>query len=109
MTDIAALGHLTLDVVADAAPRPGGGVFFAARALSRLGADARIAGHDVFDLHDVLPYAAGFAALTASWISTFLTFASTAAGSGTLTSSTPSLNVAFTSSTFAPSGRGTER
>lgn len=43
MTTIAALGHLTLDVVADAAPRPGGGVFYAARALSRLGADARIA------------------------------------------------------------------
>ena len=43
MTNIAALGHLTLDVVADAAPRPGGGVFYAARALSRLGADARIA------------------------------------------------------------------
>ena len=40
---IAAIGHLTLDVVADAAPRPGGGVFYAARALSRLGADARIA------------------------------------------------------------------
>ena len=43
MTNIAALGHLTLDVVADAAPRPGGGVYYAARALSRLGADARIA------------------------------------------------------------------
>jgi len=43
MTNIAALGHLTLDVVADAVPRPGGGVFYAARALSRLGADARIA------------------------------------------------------------------
>lgn len=43
MTVIAAIGHLTLDVVADAAPRPGGGVFYAARALARLGADARIA------------------------------------------------------------------
>jgi sugar/nucleoside kinase (ribokinase family) len=42
MTAIAALGHLTRDVVAGAEPRPGGGVFYAARALARLGADARI-------------------------------------------------------------------
>ena len=31
------------DVVAGAQPRPGGGVFYAARALARLGADARVA------------------------------------------------------------------
>jgi sugar/nucleoside kinase (ribokinase family) len=42
MTSIAALGHLTRDVVAGGAPRPGGGVFYAARTLGRLGADARI-------------------------------------------------------------------
>jgi sugar/nucleoside kinase (ribokinase family) len=42
MTAIAALGNITRDVVAGAEPRPGGGVFFAARALARLGADARI-------------------------------------------------------------------
>jgi sugar/nucleoside kinase (ribokinase family) len=42
MSSIAALGHLTRDVVAGAAPRPGGGVFYAARALARLGADARV-------------------------------------------------------------------
>ncbi len=43
MTAIAAMGNLTRDVVAGADPRPGGGVFYAARALARLGADARVA------------------------------------------------------------------
>lgn len=43
MTAIAALGHLTRDVVAGAEPRPGGGVFYAARALARLDADAHAA------------------------------------------------------------------
>jgi sugar/nucleoside kinase (ribokinase family) len=43
MTAIAAIGNLTRDVVAGAAPRPGGGVFYAARALARLDADARVA------------------------------------------------------------------
>ncbi len=42
MTAIAAMGHITRDVVAGGAPRPGGGVFYATRALARLGADARI-------------------------------------------------------------------
>ena len=37
---IAALGHLTRDVVAGGPPRPGGGVFWSTRALARLGADA---------------------------------------------------------------------
>lgn len=37
---IAALGHITRDVVEGAEPRPGGGVFYATRALARLGADA---------------------------------------------------------------------
>jgi sugar/nucleoside kinase (ribokinase family) len=41
MTAVAAIGNLTRDVVADAEPRPGGGVFYAARALARLGTDAR--------------------------------------------------------------------
>ena len=40
MTLIAALGHLTRDVVADGEPRPGGGVFWSTRALAHLGADA---------------------------------------------------------------------
>ena len=42
MSSIAALGHLTRDVVDGAPPRPGGGVFYAARALARLGADAHV-------------------------------------------------------------------
>ena len=42
MTTIAALGHLTRDVVAGGDPRPGGGVFWSTRALARLGADASV-------------------------------------------------------------------
>ncbi len=42
MTAIAALGHLTRDAVAGSEPRPGGGVFYAARALARLNADAHV-------------------------------------------------------------------
>jgi sugar/nucleoside kinase (ribokinase family) len=42
VTSIAAIGHLSRDVVADAAPRPGGPVLYAARALAAAGADARI-------------------------------------------------------------------
>jgi sugar/nucleoside kinase (ribokinase family) len=43
VTTIASIGNLARDVVAGTDPRPGGGVFFAARALARLGADARVA------------------------------------------------------------------
>jgi sugar/nucleoside kinase (ribokinase family) len=43
VTEIAAIGNLTRDVVAGSEPRPGGGVFYAARALARLSADAHIA------------------------------------------------------------------
>jgi sugar/nucleoside kinase (ribokinase family) len=42
VTAIAALGHLSRDVVAGTPPRPGGGVFYAARTLACLGANARI-------------------------------------------------------------------
>lgn len=42
MTTIAALGHLTRDVVAGGDPRPGGGIFWSTRALARLGADASV-------------------------------------------------------------------
>lgn len=42
MTPVAALGHITRDVVAGDDPRPGGGVFWSTRALAHLGADARI-------------------------------------------------------------------
>ena len=40
MTSIAVLGHISRDVVEGGAPRPGGGVFYATRALSHLGAEA---------------------------------------------------------------------
>jgi sugar/nucleoside kinase (ribokinase family) len=43
MSAVAAIGHLSRDVVAGGAPRPGGGVFYAARTLARLGADAHVA------------------------------------------------------------------
>ena len=43
MSDIATIGHLTSDVVAGATPRPGGAVFYSARALARIGADAHVA------------------------------------------------------------------
>ena len=55
------------------------------------------------------PYAALLTALAGSWISTLRTFASGRAGNGTLTSSTPSVKVALTSSTLAPSGSGSSR
>jgi len=42
MTTIATLGHIARDVVAGSDPRPGGGVFWSARALARLGADATV-------------------------------------------------------------------
>lgn len=43
MTALAAIGHLSRDVVAGGEPRPGGGVFYAARALAHADADARVA------------------------------------------------------------------
>jgi sugar/nucleoside kinase (ribokinase family) len=49
LTAIAAIGHLTRDVVAGGAPRPGGGVFYSARALARIGADALIGASSAGD------------------------------------------------------------
>jgi sugar/nucleoside kinase (ribokinase family) len=43
VTALAVLGNLCRDVVAGAPPRPGGGVFYATRALARLGVNARVA------------------------------------------------------------------
>ena len=40
MTLVAAIGHISRDVVDGTSPRPGGGVFYATRALARLGTDA---------------------------------------------------------------------
>jgi sugar/nucleoside kinase (ribokinase family) len=42
VTTIATMGHLTRDVISGGEPRPGGGVFWSARALARLGADASV-------------------------------------------------------------------
>ena len=42
MTTIASMGHLSRDVVAGGDPRPGGGVFWSARALAHLGASAGV-------------------------------------------------------------------
>ncbi len=42
MTTIATIGHIARDVVAGGTPRPGGAVFYAARALAQLDADATI-------------------------------------------------------------------
>jgi sugar/nucleoside kinase (ribokinase family) len=56
MTAIATIGHLTRDVVAGGAPRPGGGVFYSARALARLRADAHaVAACAEADRADLLP------------------------------------------------------
>ena len=54
MTAIAAVGHLTRDVVAGGEPRPGGGVFYAARALGRLGASAVVGASCAASDRDVL-------------------------------------------------------
>lgn len=43
MSRIAAIGNLSVDVVANQPPRPGGTAFFSAHALAQLGASARIA------------------------------------------------------------------
>jgi len=43
VTAIAAIGHLSRDVVGGADPRPGGPVYYSARALAHLGADAHAA------------------------------------------------------------------
>jgi len=42
VTELAIIGNLSRDVVAGGAPRPGGGVYWSTRALSRLGAHALV-------------------------------------------------------------------
>lgn len=54
-------------------------------------------------------HAALLTCVSGAVISTLRIVACGAAGIGTLTSSTPSANVAFTSSSFTPTGSGTER
>ncbi len=56
MSAIAVLGHLTRDVVAGDAPRPGGAVLYSAQALARIGADAGVgASCAVADRSELLP------------------------------------------------------
>jgi sugar/nucleoside kinase (ribokinase family) len=43
LSQIAVIGHLTRDVIGGAEHRPGGAVFYSARALARIGADAQVA------------------------------------------------------------------
>jgi len=75
MTRIAALGHLTRDVVAGAAPRPGGGVFWSTRALAHLGADAVVsASCSAEDRHALVPPLEAFG-LPVTWIESSTTTA----------------------------------
>lgn len=56
MSKAAAIGHLTRDVVAGAPPRPGGGVFYAARVAARLGVDGHVAAScAAVDRDELLP------------------------------------------------------
>jgi sugar/nucleoside kinase (ribokinase family) len=68
VTAIAAIGNLTRDVVAGAEPRPGGGVFYAARALARLGADARAVAACSKDDRDLLVPPLEAFGLPVSWL-----------------------------------------
>jgi sugar/nucleoside kinase (ribokinase family) len=67
MTAIAVLGHLSRDVVEGGPPRPGGGVFYATRALSRLGAEAHAhASCSAQDRPELLPALEAFG-LPVTW------------------------------------------
>ena len=67
MSVIAAIGHLARDVVDGGDPRPGGGVFYAARALAHLGADAHVeASCSAEDRSTLLPPLEGFG-LPVTW------------------------------------------
>jgi len=54
VSELAVVGHLTRDVIAGGAPRPGGGVLYSAQALARLGADALVAASCAEADRDVL-------------------------------------------------------
>jgi sugar/nucleoside kinase (ribokinase family) len=67
VSTIAVIGHITRDVVAGAAPRPGGAVFYSGRALARLGADAHVAASCArADWEVLLPHLANFS-LPVTW------------------------------------------
>lgn len=56
MSRVAIIGNLSRDIVAGAAPRPGGAVFYGARALARIGARATIVARcGARDADDLLP------------------------------------------------------
>jgi sugar/nucleoside kinase (ribokinase family) len=67
VSKIAVLGHLSRDVVEGGPPRPGGGVFYATRALSRLGAEAHAhASCSAQDRPELLPALEAFG-LPVTW------------------------------------------
>jgi sugar/nucleoside kinase (ribokinase family) len=67
MTAVACIGHLTSDVVAGGAPRPGGPVFYSARTLARIGADALVAASCSADDRDRLLPALEAFGLPVAW------------------------------------------
>jgi sugar/nucleoside kinase (ribokinase family) len=70
---IATVGHLTRDVVAGEPPRPGGAVFYSARALARIGAPARVAASCALgDRTQLLPPLEAFR-LPVTWYESSLT------------------------------------
>lgn len=80
-----------------------------ARTTRRTCADNRRFPHRCTNPSCDVCYAADLAVFSGSLISTLRTFDASCTPSGTLTSSTPFANVALTSSSFTPSGSGTER
>jgi sugar/nucleoside kinase (ribokinase family) len=75
VSEIAAIGNLSRDVVAGAEPRPGGGVFYATRALAHLGAEAHaIAACSADDRELLLPPLEAFG-LPVTWIESSTTTA----------------------------------
>jgi sugar/nucleoside kinase (ribokinase family) len=56
MSNVAVVGSLSRDVVAGAEPRPGGAVYYAARALSAIGAEAHVVARcGAGDVEDLVP------------------------------------------------------
>lgn len=61
MSGIVVVGSLSRDIVAGAAPRPGGAVYYAARAVARIGAQAHIVTRcAAADIEDLLPQLESF-------------------------------------------------
>ena len=75
MSGLAIVGNLSRDVVAGADPRPGGGVFWSTRAVSRLGADAVVtAACSAADRATLVPPLEAFG-IPVSWIESSTTTA----------------------------------